>query len=181
MGNQTETEEPVVSPAGQAGNANHFVVHPSDRELFQKHLHSFVPPGAFDAHAHVYDLRHISPGTPEDAFGGSPEITISRIQECTGKWMGDRVIRDGLYFPFPIRGLDASEANLFLATDLKNHSGSRGLMIVRPQDDPDAIEAVEWRYGKLPEEGRPELEPWLTDLKANPEEAPAVLRRWLQP
>ena len=47
--------------------------------------------------------------------------------------------------------------------------------------DPDAIEAVEWQYGKLPEEGRPELEPWLTDLKAKPEEAPAVLRRWLQP
>ncbi len=141
MGNQTENEEPVISPAGQAGNANHFVVHPSDRELFQKHLHSFVPPGAFDAHAHVYDLRHISPGTPEDAFGGSPEITISRIQECTEKWMGDRVIRDGLYFPFPIRGLDATAANEFLATDLKNHSGSRGLMIVRPQDDPDAIEA----------------------------------------
>jgi len=47
--------------------------------------------------------------------------------------------------------------------------------------DPDAIEAVEWQYGKLPEEGRPELEPWLTDLKAKPEEAPAVLRPWLQP
>ncbi len=46
--------------------------------------------------------------------------------------------------------------------------------------DPDAIEAVEWQHGRLPEEGRPELKTWLADLKAKPEEAPTVLRPWLK-
>ncbi|MDA1137132.1 MAG: aminotransferase class III-fold pyridoxal phosphate-dependent enzyme [Planctomycetota bacterium] len=141
MGTQTETEKPVISPAAGFGNANRFTVNDSDRELFKKELRGFVPPGAFDAHAHVYDLRHISPGTPDDAFGGSPEITISRILECTERWMGDRVIRDGLYFPFPVRDLDAPAANEFLAADLEKHPGSRGLMMIRPDDDPDMVEA----------------------------------------
>ena len=47
--------------------------------------------------------------------------------------------------------------------------------------DPDAIEAVEWQFGKLPEEGRPELDAWLTGLKEKPDDAPAVLRPWLKP
>lgn len=47
---------------------------------------------------------------------------------------------------------------------------SRGLT------DPDVVEAVEWQYGRLPEEGRPDMGSWLDGMKADPDTAPAILR-----
>lgn len=44
--------------------------------------------------------------------------------------------------------------------------------------DPDAIEAVEWQYGKLGND-RPELAAWLQQLTAEPDKAPSVLRPFL--
>ena len=42
-------------------SAGDFEVLPEDTELFQSHLRSFVPPEAFDAHAHFYERSHIGP------------------------------------------------------------------------------------------------------------------------
>ncbi|MFN9971330.1 MAG: hypothetical protein ACK58T_15695, partial [Phycisphaerae bacterium] len=39
----------------------YFHYQDSDRELFRNKLRSFVPPDAFDVHAHIYDIRHILP------------------------------------------------------------------------------------------------------------------------
>ena len=45
--------------------------------------------------------------------------------------------------------------------------------------DPDAIEAVEWRYGKLEGDERPSIGDWLGQLKQEPDKAPTVLRPFL--
>jgi hypothetical protein len=42
--------------------------------------------------------------------------------------------------------------------------------------DPEAMELVEYAYGRVPEEGRPELADWLTGFKADPTTAPLALR-----
>ena len=42
--------------------------------------------------------------------------------------------------------------------------------------DPEAMELVEYAYGRVPEEGRPELADWLTGFKADPSTAPLALR-----
>jgi len=42
--------------------------------------------------------------------------------------------------------------------------------------DKDAVAAVEWQYGRLPEEGRPELGAWLDSFKEAPESVPTILR-----
>lgn len=42
--------------------------------------------------------------------------------------------------------------------------------------DPEAVELVEYAYGRVPEEGRPELADWLTGFKADPSTAPLALR-----
>lgn len=46
--------------------------------------------------------------------------------------------------------------------------------------DPDDVEAFEWQYGKLPEEGRPALADWVQGLVADPTKAPSVLRRAIE-
>jgi len=46
--------------------------------------------------------------------------------------------------------------------------------------DEEAVEAAEWAYSRLPEEGRPELPDWLNGIKEKPETAPKVLQSWMQ-
>jgi glutamate-1-semialdehyde 2,1-aminomutase len=110
----------------------------SDREAFQRDLREFVPPDAFDVHAHLYDLRHLVPAA-EAEFAGPPEIGHETLLSKMRRWMGDRLITDGLYFPFPVPHLDCEAANEFLAAQLRERPGSRGLMMIRPGDDPDAV------------------------------------------
>lgn len=38
-----------------------FSYNDRDRELFRNQLQNFVPPDAFDAHAHLYDLLQLAP------------------------------------------------------------------------------------------------------------------------
>lgn len=113
----------------------------ADRELFDRLLRDFVPPDAFDAHAHLYDLRHLAPTATAADFAGDPGVTHEVLVERMGRWMGDRVIKDGLYFPFPMRHVDCEAANAFLANTLADKPGSRGLMLIRPTDSPEATAA----------------------------------------
>ncbi len=113
----------------------------ADRALFDRLLRDFVPPGAFDAHAHLYDLRHLAPTATAADFAGDPEVTHEVLVERMGQWMGDRVVTDGLYFPFPMRHVDCDAANAFLARTLADKPGSRGLMLIRPNDSPESTEA----------------------------------------
>lgn len=115
---------------------------PRDRELFDRLLNSFVPPNAFDAHAHFYDLQHLVSQEALSDRQGSRGIDHSVMVACMRSWMGDKVVTDGLYFPFPVKDLDCNAANEFLADALKDQPGSRGLMIIRPDDDPSAVEAT---------------------------------------
>ena len=137
-------------PVLRFADAGRFRYSDADRELFDRFLKDFVPPNSFDAHAHLYDLRHLATNATADDFAGSPEIDHSRLVGDMSQWMGDRVVRDGLYFPFPMRHLDASlcrQANAFLAKSLADSPSSRGLMLIRPNDDPADIEAQLSQHG----------------------------------
>jgi len=113
----------------------------ADRALFDRKLRSWMPPGAYDAHAHLYDVRHLVPGSTRESFYGAPEIRYSTYVERTSAWMGDRCPAAGLFFPFPVKTCVMQEINQFLFDELKTAPGSRGLMMIRPDDDPAAVEA----------------------------------------
>lgn len=49
------------------------------------------------------------------------------------------------------------------------------------QTDPEAIELVQYAYGRLPQEGRPELATWLGAVKADPAQAPLAIKHLLSP
>jgi glutamate-1-semialdehyde 2,1-aminomutase len=122
-------------------DAGQFRYKEADRELFEKHLRSFVPSVSFDAHAHLYDLRHLAPSSELDVAEASPQIDHGVLLRSMRSWMGDSVVADGLYFPFPARDLDCCAANEFVASAVKQRKGSRALMMIRPQDDPAAVES----------------------------------------
>ncbi|MCC7419628.1 MAG: aminotransferase class III-fold pyridoxal phosphate-dependent enzyme [Planctomycetaceae bacterium] len=131
---------PAAFPLLRYSDAFRFQYTDADRELFNKFLKDFVPPNSFDSHAHLYDLRHLIPKATDADFAGKPEIDYDVMIGCMQQWMGDRVVRDGLYFPFPVKHLDSYASNEFIAAALKDRPGSRALMILRPADDPATVE-----------------------------------------
>jgi glutamate-1-semialdehyde 2,1-aminomutase len=131
---------PAAFPLLRYSDAFRFEYTDADRELFNKFLKDFVPPNSFDSHAHLYDLRHLIPKATDADFAGKPEIDYDVMIGCMQQWMGDRVVRDGLYFPFPVKHLDSYASNEFIADALKDRPNSRALMMLRPADDPAVIE-----------------------------------------
>ena len=113
-----------------------FEISAADLELFEQKLGGFIPPNAFDAHAHCYDLRHI------DVEAAAPEVGHDAMLASMRQWMGDAVLTDGLFFGFPANELDCAAANRFVADEIKAHPNCRGLMLIRPDDDPAEVEAV---------------------------------------
>ena len=115
-------------------------VGPSDLDLWNRELRDFVPPDAFDAHAHLWRVADLGQPTPPLAAAGPADVTRGVYDERLSRWMPDRCPTGGLFFPFPTRALDVEAANRFLAGQVKGDPGSRGLMIVTPRQEADAVE-----------------------------------------
>ena len=113
----------------------------SDRELFDRFLRDFVPPESFDAHAHLYDLRHLIPSAKADSLPRCSAVDHESLVASMRQWMGDHVVQEGLYFPLPTAQLDCTAANRFLAASLRGRNRCRGLMMIRPDDEPADVEA----------------------------------------
>lgn len=122
------------------GNGGSESVTAADIAIFNRHLRGFVPPGSFDAHAHVFDPRLLAAG--ENAPAGGALLSRRAYDETVGAWMGDLLPTGGLFFPFPVIGSDVAGLNRFLADDLRDDAGSRGLMLITPDDDPTVIERM---------------------------------------
>ena len=86
---------PIRPALLRIADARRFRYSDRDRELFDTSLRDFVPPNAFDAHAHLYDLRHLASDTQPDEFAGSPQIDhevlldcITQVTETTNRFSG---------------------------------------------------------------------------------------------
>lgn len=124
--------ERTVSPA-------YFRTEPEEAAFFERELRSFVPPDTFDAHVHLYNYNHLTSGLSGLAAGAAVGYDIFRQQQQG--WMGDRAPTDGLFFAFPNRELDTDAANAFLHREIQGRPRSRGLLMIRPDADPEAVEA----------------------------------------
>lgn len=112
-----------------------------DLDLWNRQLKNFVPPDAFDAHAHLWRIADLGQPTPALAAAGPQAVTRSVYDRRVSMWMPDRCPTGGLFFPFPTRALDVDSANRHLADEIKNHPASRGLMIVTPGQKPADVQS----------------------------------------
>jgi glutamate-1-semialdehyde 2,1-aminomutase len=113
-----------------------------DRELFARELRSFVPPGSFDAHGHLYDPK-LSGGAGANLLPADrPAMTRDLYTEMLSEWMGDRCPFGGLFFPFPHRHADVMGQNRWIAEQVRPDAGSRCLLLCSPNDDPAEHEAL---------------------------------------
>ena len=113
-----------------------------ERELVSRSLQAFVPPGAFDAHAHLYRPHDAPPSLPPMCAEPERPVSFAVYRQRLADWMGDLAPRDGLFFTFPKADLDVVGANRFVKDEVAAHSGSRALLMVRPADDPGELESA---------------------------------------
>ena len=111
-------------------------VREEDQKLFHEQISSFVPDEIFDAHAHWYDPSHLQKTIHKNKHN---KVGFNTMKSSLDLWMGPRN-HDGLFFPFPIESLDCHKANGFLRNELNERTLSRGLMMIRPDDDPDEVD-----------------------------------------
>lgn len=106
----------------------------ADRELFQHYLASFIPPDCFDFHAHLFHTDH-GIALPD----AEPRASFKDWGLYAAEWMGDLAPTAGLFFGFPDRVADPSRDNDWIAEQLHSQPRSRGLMLVRPLDNPQHV------------------------------------------
>ena len=140
MSTLTPAQQSLLQTADPRGNP----VRDSDRKLFRRLIGDFVPDDSFDAHAHLYNLSHL---VPDARVAPNPEIGLEQLIGCMQQWMNSSVVENGLYFAFPVPWIDAGAANQFVFDAIRNHPGSRGLMLIRPDDDPAATEETLLKFG----------------------------------
>jgi glutamate-1-semialdehyde 2,1-aminomutase len=120
-----------------------------DRTIFERHLREFVPPRAFDAHAHLALLSGLKiPGMEIPA--DEDEVGVACYMKHTAAWMGDRCPAAGLFFAIPDGKdlMDVAGQNRFIAAEMKKAPVSRALMLIKPGDDAAIVErdVIEHRF-----------------------------------
>ncbi|HID24759.1 MAG TPA: aminotransferase class III-fold pyridoxal phosphate-dependent enzyme, partial [Planctomycetaceae bacterium] len=118
------------------------MIESHDAEYFAEHLRGFVPPASFDAHAHLYRSEDALDTLPRHVEEESGDVGWAAYVRALRSWMGDRHPADGLFFTVPKPTLDRPQANRFVADQVRSRPGSRLLLLVHPEDDPQAIEAT---------------------------------------
>jgi glutamate-1-semialdehyde 2,1-aminomutase len=109
----------------------------SDRELFARHLDTFVPARIFDAHAHLYRAALFSGHLP-DLVASFPEMGLLEFS---------RIIEDitpgrktsGLFFGWPALENNIDANNRFVSTQVPRDPNSRAQMLITPSMDPEFV------------------------------------------
>ncbi len=131
---QTKSPAPLL-----LGDIDQECFEEADRALFISELEAFVPESIFDSHAHCYRLKDINPEAPPEHYPETTEYTIAKAFDRMAAWMGKRATRQGLFFPYPCRGVNRMGANTFLIDQLRQHTDCRGLLLATPQDSVAAM------------------------------------------
>lgn len=115
-------------------------VSDDDLNLWNRDLKTFVPPDAFDAHAHLWRVADLGSPVPALAVAGDATVTREVYTQRVSMWMPDRCPSGGLFFPWPTKTGDIDAANRHLADEMSGDPNSRGLMLVTPRQDPADVE-----------------------------------------
>lgn len=124
-----------------------WIVTDGDRELFDRELESFVPDTIFDAHAHWYRADHFAPDSAPELVKSGPAVVGSEVFDREMTQVIPRRKTEGLFFPWPHPQVDLNAENAFLHQELLGRPGSRGQMLITPDQDPEFIRETVRRCG----------------------------------
>jgi glutamate-1-semialdehyde 2,1-aminomutase len=111
-----------------------------DQQVAQE-LQGFIPGRVFDAHTHVYRVADLNLEEPGLFLEGPPEVGIGVWREYSGRVFSSSRLVGGLFLGTPTVNCDRDRVNAYLVTEVENDPGSRGAILVAPDDAPEHIEA----------------------------------------
>jgi glutamate-1-semialdehyde 2,1-aminomutase len=74
---------------------------PEDAELFDRTLRDFVPPDAFDAHAHLYDAGSLGAAPPPLLLTADRTVGLDEYDRYQRSWMTGYTPKNGAYLRGP--------------------------------------------------------------------------------
>lgn len=111
-----------------------------DQELFARELDSFVPPGVFDVHAHLYRADWWD-DPPAHVRVGPAEVTPAVYREQMQWVLPGRQVH-ALHFAYPFPADDPAQlhaANRWVSEQLAAELGTAGQLLLWPGDDPEHV------------------------------------------
>ena len=102
-------------------------------------LQARLPSRIFDGHAHAYRLSDAQ-GKEAGLWKEGPAVaSLSEWRRHVGRQVGDARLTGGLFFGYPVKGCDIEASNDFIADELARDPDSRGLLLVAPESDREAV------------------------------------------
>jgi glutamate-1-semialdehyde 2,1-aminomutase len=133
-----ETEISVLSE--KTKNARPWSFTAEDR-IAARELGARLPDRLFDAHAHLYESAHVSPGGPLIRTGPAT-AGVDAWRRFLGRQVGASRLRHAICVPFPSQQGDLEAANRFVLKEIRRRKGLRGLLLVGPDASRSAIDAL---------------------------------------
>ncbi len=114
----------------------------ADRSLLSQ-LVDRLPERISDSHAHIYQTSHMNPVPGFMLPPGPAESGVGEWREHVGTIVGgSERLAGGLILPYPNRSSDTATVNRYVVSATRGHDGIRAALLVTPQCDPDAIDAL---------------------------------------
>jgi glutamate-1-semialdehyde 2,1-aminomutase len=112
----------------------------ADREVIRRELDGFLPDRIFDAHAHLHRAAWW-PAPPPIVATGPAEVGLRTYRQHMAKLLPARELHAlHMVYPFVTAAPEPlAAANAWLAAEVAADPVGRGLMVVRPGDDPDFV------------------------------------------
>jgi glutamate-1-semialdehyde 2,1-aminomutase len=110
-------------------------------EMFDRLIGDFLPPRIFDAHAHLYRVDQLGDAVFPLVTDGPAVMDFDAWRAAHHQSEG------GLFFAYPTSTMDMGAANQFIWDEVAVQNTSRALMMIRPEDDPAAVDAQVCDHG----------------------------------
>lgn len=118
---------------------NSWSVNETDKKILED-IKDIIPDKVFDVHAHIYRFEDYGQKFAGASGEGPSEVTIDVWREQMEQIFIGAEMVGGLFFPHIQVNCNMEACNNFIVEQLKQENKSKGLMLIKPDDDPGKVE-----------------------------------------
>ena len=122
----------------------------ADRDFVARHVEPYLPDRVFDAHAHLFSLKHYPAGNVPAHLNDAPvDLGIEQYREYSEWLHPNGRVKGGLFFGLAFQG-DRAANDHFVADEVRKGQAAgfaaRGQMLIAPEMDAEYVREQVRRY-----------------------------------